>query len=111
MAGQYCWALMGLAGVSQVCHIPASVVLPLWSCLHSSAPVVLLPQSFPCDLDVAAAAPDSGFPTTVCCLCRLSVLKMPHQAVLASVCQTYSCRLGSVCPSRGLPAPWALPWE
>lgn len=43
VAGQYCWALVGVAGVSQVYHMLAPVVLPLLSCSHSPSLVVLLP--------------------------------------------------------------------
>lgn len=48
MAGQYCQALVGLAGLSWLSlHAcprgPAPMTLLLWSCPHDPAPVALLP--------------------------------------------------------------------
>ena len=143
VAGQYCWALVGLAGVSQVYHMLAPVVLPLWSCSHSPSLVVLPLWScshspslvvltlwsctcgpVPMALPLWSCSHSPSLMTWMWQQRRLTLASPPLSVAragcecgedapsgCAGLCVHLNLSLGSVCQSRGLPTPWALPWE
>ena len=74
---------------------------PLWSCSHSPSLMTWMWQQRRLTLaspppSVARAGCECGEDAPSGC---------------AGLCVHLDLSLGSVCQSRGLPAPWALPWE